>query len=61
MLIFLREGEKHLNADALFRVQQCEQCPICQSNPKKKWNIKVYNNKDEDGKSNIFSIFRKDK
>ena len=54
MTVEFREGKKHLNADALSRVQQCEQCLIRHSDPKKKRNVKVYNNNDEDGKSNIY-------
>ena len=55
MTVELRESKKHLNADALSRVQQCEQCLIRHSDPKKKRNVKVYSNNDEDGKSNIYS------
>ena len=42
MVVEFREGSKHINADALSRLPNCEQCQINHEDPKQKRNVKVY-------------------
>ena len=36
-----REGVKHVNADFLSRLEDCEQCEVKHENPRKRRNVKV--------------------
>ena len=36
-----RKGKEHINADFLSRLEECEQCDIKHSDPKKKRNVKI--------------------
>lgn len=37
-----REGKRHVNADAVSRIGQCQQCALKHEDPKFKTNVKVY-------------------
>ena len=43
MRVEYRPGEKHINADALSRLPNCEQCELRHMEPKRKRNIKILN------------------
>ena len=48
MQVQFRPGNQHLNADALSRLPNCEQCELPHSDPKRKKNVKILNKEDED-------------
>ena len=45
MEVRYRQGERHINADAMSRIPDCEQCEIKHIEPKRKRNIKILENK----------------
>ena len=43
-----RRGKKHVNADALSRLQQCQQCGLKHSEPKQKAKVKHINQRNDE-------------
>ena len=59
MTVEYREGKKHINADALSRLPPCEQCILSHEDPKRRRNVRVYNEdheiEDENEKTSKYS------